>query len=374
VVQFSISIILVIATIIVQQQIQFAKNRPVGYDREGLLMIQKKSPDFYGKYDALRNELKNTGVVFEVSESMGPVTEVASGNNGWDWKGRDPNVDESFATLSVSHLHGKTVGWQFVKGRDFDPAISSDSSGIIINESALRFMKLKNPIGELVSWTWWSDKSRVMNYKILGVIRDMVMESPYAPAEPTIFYVKGMNGNPNWINIRINPGSSTTNALSKIESVFKKVIPTVPFEYKFVDEEYARKFGKEERLANLGSIFAVLAIFISCLGLLGLASFVAEQRTKEIGIRKILGASVANLWSMLSRDFVRLVFISCLVAIPIAYYLLNSWLQKFDYHTTISVWMLFGTVAGALTITLLTVSYQAIKAALMNPAISLKSE
>jgi ABC-type antimicrobial peptide transport system permease subunit len=261
-----------------------------------------------------------------------------------------------------------------MKGRDFDPSNQSDSSGIIINESALKFMKLDNPIGEPVSWTWWEDKSRVMNYKILGVIKDMVMESPYAPAEPTMFYVKGMNGNPNWINIKINPESSASDALSKIESVFKKVIPSVPFEYKFVDEEYARKFGKEERLATLGSIFAALAIFISCLGLLGLASFVAEQRTKEIGIRKVLGASVANLWSMLSRDFVLLVIISCLVAIPIAYYLLNSWLQKFDYHTTISIWMLFGTVAGALTITLLTVSYQAIKAALMNPVSSLKSE
>jgi ABC-type antimicrobial peptide transport system permease subunit len=374
VIQFSISVILVLATIIVHQQIQFAKDRPAGYDREGLIMIHKKSADFNGKYEALRNELKNTGVVFEVSESMGPVTEVASGNNGWDWKGRDPNIDKSFATLSVSHLHGRTVGWQFLQGRDFDPAIPSDSSGIIINESALDFMKLNSPIGELVSWTWWSDKSRVMNYKILGVIKDMVMESPYAPAEPTIFYVKGMNGNPNWINIRIIPESSASDAISRIEAVFKKVIPSVPFEYKFVDEEYARKFGKEERLAKLGSIFAILAIFISCLGLLGLASFVAEQRTKEIGIRKILGATVTNLWSMLSRDFVGLVIISCVLAIPIAYYLLNSWLQKFDYHTTISIWILIGTVAGALLLTILMVSYQAIKAALMNPVTSLKSE
>jgi ABC-type antimicrobial peptide transport system permease subunit len=337
-------------------------------------MIQKKSPDFYGKYDALRNELKNTGVVFEVSESMGPVTEVASGNNGWDWKGRDTDIEESFATLSVSHLHGKTVGWQFIKGRDFDPGIPSDSFGIVINEAALKFMKLDNPIGELVSWTWWSDKSRVMNYKILGVIKDMVMESPYGAVEPTIFYVKGMNGNPNWINIKIEPNSSISYALPKIESVFKKIIPSAPFEYKFVDEEYARKFGKEERLASLGSIFAILAIFISCLGLLGLASFIAEQRTKEIGIRKVLGASITNLWSMLSRDFVVLVMISCAVAIPVAYYLLNGWLQKFDYHTDISIWIFVGTFAGALAITLLTVSYQAIRAALMNPVSSLRSE
>src|SRR5690606_22589963 len=152
----------------------------------------------------------------------------------------------------------------------------------------------------------------------------------------------------------------------KIESVFKKVIPSAPFEYKFVDEEYDNKFGKEERLANLGSIFAILAIFISCLGLLGLASFVAEQRTKEIGIRKVLGASIANVWSMLSREFVLLVGISCAIAIPLSYYLLNGWLKKFDYHTTISIWILLATVAGALSITILTVSYQAIKAALMN--------
>ena len=372
--QFSISVILVIATIVINQQIEFGKNRPVGYDRKGLIMVQKKSADFYGKYNVLRNELKNSGAVSEVSESMGPVTEVASGNNGWDWKGREPDVDFNFGTLSVSHLHGRTVDWQLIAGRDFDPAIRSDSSAIIINEAALKIMKLDNPIGELVTWKWWSDERRVMNYRIIGVIKDMVVESPYAPAVPTIFYVKGMNGNPNWINIRINPRRSSSEALSKIESVFKKVIPSVPFEYKFVDEEYANKFGKEERLANLGSIFAVLAILISCLGLLGLASFTAEQRTKEIGIRKIMGASVANLWSMLSRDFVVLVIISCAIAIPIGYYLLSGWLQKFDYHTTISIWIVIATVAGAVGITILTVSYQAIKVALMNPVSSLRSE
>ncbi len=371
--QFSISIILIIGTAIVYQQIQYAKNRPVGYDREGLIMIQKKSSDFDGKYNVLRNELKNTGVVFEVSESMGPVTEVYSGNNGWDWKGRNPNIDEGFATLAVSHTHGKTAGWQFIDGRDFDLALASDSSGLVINESAAKFMGLKNPVGELVSWTWWMDK-RVLNYKILGVIKDMVMASPYEPIEPTMFYLKGFNGTPSWLNIKINPKASPNEALSAIESVFKKVIPTVPFEYKFVDEEYAAKFAKEERIGKLASVFGVLAIFISCLGLLGLASFVAEQRTKEIGIRKVLGASVVGLWKMLSRNFVALVIISCLVATPIAYYLLKNWLQKFEYRTEISIWILVGTGAGAIGITLITVSYQAIKAAMMNPVKSLRSE
>jgi putative ABC transport system permease protein len=372
--QFSISVILIIGTMVVYRQIQYAKDRPVGYTREGLIMMRKQSSDFNGKYEVLRNELKNTGMVYEVSESMGPMTEIYSGNGGWDWKDRNPEEDKNFATLSVSHLHGKTVGWQFVQGRDFDPSIASDSLGIVITESALHYMKLEEPIGEPVSWTWWSDKSRVLNYKILGVIKDMVMDSPYAPAEPTIFYVKGLNGNPTWINIKINPQVSVSEALPKIESVFKKVIPAVPFEYKFADDEYAAKFGKEERIANLAFIFAGLAIFISCLGLLGLASFVAETRTKEIGIRKVLGASVAGLWRMLSKDFVWLVLIACIVATPLAYYLMNEWLQKFVYRTNISIWVFVATGVGAISITLITISYQAIKAALMNPVNSLKSE
>ncbi len=371
--QFSISVILIIGTVIVYQQIQYVKDRPVGYDREGLIMIKKKSKDFDGKYEVLRNEWKNTGAVLEVSESMGPMTEIASGNNGWDWKGRDPNIDESFATLSVSHLHGKTAGWQFVQGVDFDITQAGDSSGIIINESALEFMGLKNPVGEPVTWTWWRD-NRVMSYKIIGVVKDMVMDSPYALARPTIFYLKGFNGKPSWINIRVNPQITFAEALPKIEAVFKKVIPSAPFEYKFADEEYAMKFGKEERIGKLATIFAVIAIFISCLGLLGLASFVAEQRTKEIGIRKVLGASVANVWQMLSKDFVLLVMISCLVASPLAYYLLSDWLQKFTYRTEISWWIFISTGIGAIMLTLIMVSYQAIKTALMNPVNSLRSE
>jgi len=374
VVQFSISVILIIGTAIVYQQIQFAKNRPVGYDREGLIMIKKKTADFTGKYELLRNELKNTGVVFEVSESMGPVTEVYSGNNGWDWEGRNPDSDESFATLAVSHTHGKTVGWQFIDGSDFDLSMVNDSSGLVINESAAEFMGLKNPVGEPVRWTWWADKSRVMNYKIIGVIKDMVMDSPYKPTEPTMFYLKGLNGKPGWMNIKVNPQVSVNEALLKIESVFKKIIPAVPFDYKFADVEYATKFANEERIGKLASIFAGLAVFISCLGLLGLASFVAEQRTKEIGIRKVLGASVANLWRMLSRDFVVLVIISCLVAAPLAYYFLHDWLQKFEYRTDISLWIFLSTGVGAIIITLLTVSFQAIKAALSNPVKSLRSE
>ncbi len=372
--QFSISAILIVGTIVVYKQIQFAKDRPVGYTRDGLVMLPKRSKDFNGKYEVLRNELKNTGVVYEMSESMGPVTAIYSGNNGWDWKGRDPNVDESFATLSVSHLHGKTVGWQFVSGRDFDLNIPSDSFGIVINESALKLMKLQDPIGEAVRWTWWVDKSRILDYKILGVVRDMVMESPYAPAEPTIFYLKGFNGDPSWINIRINPATSVSEAIPKIEAVFKRIVPAAPFSYIFADEEYAKKFGKEERVGNIVFVFAMLAILISCLGLLGLVSFVAETRAKEIGIRKVLGATVIGLWRMLSKDFAFLVLLAFIIAAPLAHLLMSRWLENFSYRIDISAWVFVATAIGAVAITLLTVSYQALKAALANPVTSLKSE
>ncbi len=372
--QFSISVLLLVGTAVVYQQIQYGKNRPVGYTREGLIMLPKRTNEFAGKYQVLRNELKNTGVVYEVSESMGPVTAVYSGNNGWSWKGMDPNLDQNFATLSVSHLHGKTVGWQFVSGRDFDIDNPGDSSGIVINESALAIMKLQDPIGEPVSWTWWADKSQVLDYKILGVIKDVVMDSPYAPVEPTIFYLRGHNGDPSWINVRIQPGVAINEALPKIEDVFRKVAPSAPFDFIFADEEYSKKFGREERIGNISSVFSALAVFISCLGLLGLASFVAETRTKEIGIRKILGATVTSLWKMLSIDFIWLVLIACALATPLAYYFMNSWLEHFPYRIVISGWIFLTIAAGAVALTLATISYQAIKAASTNPAQSLRSE
>jgi putative ABC transport system permease protein len=371
--QFSISVILIICTAVVYEQLQHAKNRPVGYDREGLIMIQKLSDDFYGKYEVLRNELKSTGVVEEVSESMGAVTETISGNNGWDWNGRDPKTDASFVTLAVSHTHGRTVGWQFVDGRDFSREIGTDSSGLVLNEAAVKFMGLKNPVGEEVTWTWQRNQ-KVLNYKIIGVVQDMVMDSPYGDAMPTLFYVKGFNGTPNVINIRINRNISFSKALPRIEGVFQKVIPAAPFDYKFVDEEYARKFANEERVGKLALIFASLAIFISCLGLFGLASFVAEQRTKEIGIRKVLGATILNVWRMLSKDFVLLVFIACALSVPLAYYLMSEWLQKYAYRIELTIWTFALTCFIAVVVALITVSFHAIRSALANPVKSLRSE
>jgi ABC-type antimicrobial peptide transport system permease subunit len=215
--------------------------------------------------------------------------------------------------------------------------------------------------------------NEVKNYTILGVIRDMVMESPYEPVKPTMFFLNSLNGGVNWINIKI-ANTNTVDALQKIETVFKKIIPSAPFEYKFVDEEYARKFSNEERIGKLATFFGVLAIFISCLGLFGLISFVAEQRTREIGVRKILGASVFSLWQLLSRHFILLAGISFLIATPVAWYFMHEWIQKFEYRTAISCWIFILNGAGSLLITLCTVSFQSIRAAMTNPAVSLRAE
>jgi ABC-type antimicrobial peptide transport system permease subunit len=305
---------------------------------------------------------------------MGTVTETASGNNGWAWSGREPEWDKGFVTLAVSATHGQTARWQFIQGRDFSTEIASDSSGIVINEAAAKFMGFEHPVGEVITWTWWENKNRVMEYRILGVIKDMVMDSPYDPVEPSVFYLKGLNGTPNWINIRLRNTVSASNALPQIGQVFRKVIPNVPFEYKFVDQEYALKFAEEERIGKLASVFAVLAIFISSIGLFGLASFITERRTKEIGIRKVLGATVAHLWRMLSTEFVVLVVIACAVAVPLARYLMNNWLEKYSYRIEISIWTFLLTCIAALAIALLTVSFQAVKGAIANPVKSLRSE
>jgi putative ABC transport system permease protein len=370
VVQFTVSITLIIGTIIVYQQIQFAKNRDVGYTREGLLMIPMTSYEFQKNYDVLRTELLNTGAANEVAQSSSPPTNVWNTNGGFEWNGKDPAFQPEFATFTVTPEYGKTLDWQFVNGRDFSREMASDSAAFVINEATAKILGFKNPVGEVVRWkSWWT--YGVRSFTIIGVIKNMVTTSPYAAAQPGVYF---LGGNSSWINVRINPQTDMSTSLAKIEGVFNKIIPSAPFDYKFADQEYALKFADEERVGKLAAVFAVLAIFISCLGLFGLASFVAEQRTKEIGIRKIVGASVFNLWKMLSRDFVVLVIISCAIAIPIAYYYLGEWLTNYDYRTEMSWWIFVSASLGALVITLLTVSYQAVKAAMMKPVESLRSE
>jgi ABC-type antimicrobial peptide transport system permease subunit len=367
--QFSVSIALIISTEIVYNQLIYAKNRPVGYTRDGLLMIPMKSSAYEGKYDILRNELKTSGAIVEMAESESAVTDVSSHNGGFTWKGKEPGIDENFGTLTVTHEYGQTIGWQFLEGRDFSN-LYNDSSTFVVNEAAAKYMGLQHPIGETIRWnSRWNGFDK--DFQIIGVIKDMVMQSPYEQVKPTIFR---LGGNANWIYIRINPLISMSDALSKIEAVFKRIIPSVPFEYTFADDEFAKKFTSEVRIGRMAGIFSALAIFISCLGLYGMASFVAEQRIREIGVRKVLGASVFNLWRLISRDFVLLVSLSILIATPVAYYFMHRWLQNYQYRTTLSIWIFIVAGLGALIITLCTVSLQAIKAAITNPIQSLRTQ
>lgn len=365
VLQFTVSVTLIIGTIIVFNQIQFAKNRPIGYDRNALINIFMSTSDIHKHFEAVRNELKSTGAVIEMAESGSPVTSVWNSNGGFDWKGKDPALAVDFPNNPITHEYGKTVGWQFKEGRDFSRELATDSSGFVINEAAAKFLGFKNTLDETLMWEG-------KPFAIIGIIKDMVIESPYEPARPSLFHISKDEGNV--LLLKLNTAMNSRDALGQVETVFKKYNPDAPFEYKFVDEEYARKFGDEERVGKLASFFAALAIFISCLGIFGLASFVAEQKAKEIGVRKVLGASVFTLWKMLSRDFVLLVIISFLIASLLSFYAMNNWLLKYEYRTDISWWVFATAGAGALVITLATVSYQAIKAALANPVNSLRSE
>jgi ABC-type antimicrobial peptide transport system permease subunit len=373
VVQFTVSVTLIIGTIIVFQQIKYAKDRPVGYNREGLIAIDMNTDDLHKHDEAIRVALLQSGAITDIGETNSLPTEISSGNGGFYWKGVEPDNSYNFGTLSVNYDYGHTVGWQVVEGRDFSRSFPGDTAsvmgGLIVNESAVKQMGLKHPIGEVVNYkgTIFANVPHV----VVGVVKDMVMESPYDKPVPVMFFCGGYVGS---MVIRVNPTMPMREALAKIESVFKKYNPGSPFDFKFIDDIYAKKFAAEERIGHLAAFFAVLAVFISCLGLFGLASFMAEQRVKEIGVRKVLGATVFNLWKLLSTDFVKLVIVSCCISIPMAWYFLHAWLAKYDYRTTLSWWVFAATGGGALLITLLTVSFQSIKAALANPVKSLRTE
>jgi ABC-type antimicrobial peptide transport system permease subunit len=371
IVQFTVSVVLIVGTIVVYQQINHARNRPVGYNKEGLIKVSLNDPNYQGKQDVIKNQLINTGMVENLALSSSPLTEIWSNAGGYNWKGKDPELASDFAVINVTHDFGKLVDWKITAGRDFSRAYATDSNAIIINETAAKYLGLKNPVGEFITNP---DEGTNATWQIIGVVKDLVMQSPYDPVKRSFYFLDPKYADVSQMIIKIKPTVSASEALPKIEAVFREIVPSALFDYKFIDAEYGKKFSQEERIGKLASFFALLAIFISCLGLFGLASFVAEQRTKEIGIRKVLGASVTSLWQMLSKDFVILVVISCLIAAPIAYYFMSQWLTKYDYHTEISWWIFVITGLGALGITLLTVSYQAIKAALMNPIKSLKTE
>ena len=368
VLQFTFATILIICTIIVKQQIDYARNRETGYNKNNLI-YHFMTGDIPRNYALIKNELLASGVARSVTRTNSPLTERWSNGWGQNWEGKDPNDKTSFDRYLSDEGLGATAGLQFIQGRDFDlEKYPTDSTGLIVNESALKVMKFKNPLGKKVS-------DLGIDWHIVGVIKDFILTSPYEPTRPLLlcgakskfmtFYV---------VQIKLNGDNSTAANLKRTEAIFKKYNPDYPFEYKFVDESYAKKFEDEQLQGTLAALFAGLTIFISCLGLFGLAAYMAENRIKEIGVRKVLGASVAGITALLSKDFVRLVIISFILAAPFAWWAMSKWLTNYTYRVSIS-WQVFA-LAGFLSVTiaLLTVSYQSIKAALANPAKSLRSE
>jgi putative ABC transport system permease protein len=365
VLQFSISITLMIGITIVFLQIDFARNRPVGYEQRGLIEVRMKPSLLQSNYDVLRHDLITSGVVEDVAGSLGSITLDFGGTTAVSWPGKNPDSQPLFMLNKITPEFGKTVAWTIAEGRDFSSENIADKNAIIINESAAKFIGFKNPTQENL-------KLSGKDYRIIGVVKDVIKESPFRPVQPSLFMLDKTVIT--LMNIKLRDDVSTDDALEKIQAAFKKHNPEGSFDYSFVDELYAAKYSHELRIGKLSGFFTALAVLISCLGIFGLASFVAEQRTKEMGIRKIMGASVFGLWKMLSKDFVVLVAIASVISIPLASYVMSRWLENYEYRITLS-WWIFGFAAlVAFVITLITVSFQSVKAASINPVKSLRSE
>jgi len=365
VLQFTVSIVLIIGTTVVIRQIIFAKDRPIGYSQDRLVAIPVRTLELHQHFDVIKQALESNGTITEMAEADAPPNKVPGTTSGVAWPGEDPNLGAGFGQEDISYDYGKTIGWEFSAGRDFSPSFLSDSSAVIINQAAADFMTMKKPTENSITFFG-------KQFKIIGVTKNVINRSPYEQVQPMVYFLAQWAGG--CLLLKINPKMSASKAISNIASVLKIENPEQPFEYHFVDQEYEKEFGDEERIGKLATVFTGLAIFISCLGLFGMASFMAEQRIKEIGIRKVLGASVFALWQLLSKDFAILVSISIIIASPVAYYLMYNWLNKYQYHTDVAWWIFIITAIVTMLITLLTVSFQSIKAALANPIKSLKTE
>ena len=361
--QFVASILLISATIIVHQQIQHIKNRDIGYDPNNLVMIPA-SNDTQKQFPAIKDELLKTGVITAVNRSFAPITEVWWKAPAPDWDGKPAGGELIVASMATDVEYSKTMGVKMLQGRDFSGS-PADSANMIINEAAVKAMNLKNPLGMQLRYG-------TNTYTVIGVASNIIMESPFKAVDPLLVYFDPNNSNS--INIRLKSTVQPSQALKSIEAVFNKYNPAYPFEYKFVDQEFGKKFITEELIRKITNLFAALAIFICCLGLAGLASFTIEKRIREIGIRKVLGASVQQVLLLISKDFLKLVLIALVIAIPFTWWFMNDWLDKYVYRIHISIW-LFGIVGGiVLLLTLAVVCLNTIKAALSNPVKSLRTE
>lgn len=363
--QFSVSVVLVLCTGVVFQQIQHAKSRPVGFVREGTFHVAVRTQDLArANYNSLRTDMLATGLIQNMAKSDFPITGAMSGNASLTWQGKDPAYRPLIALNSCSHDFPSTNGFEFVAGRDFSREFATDSTAILVNEMAAKLLG-EDVIGKKIEFASGTRE-------VIGVIKDQVRWSPFTNQSPHMYYVEYPEYGS--LTFRLAEGASVQTALTTVKEILKKYDPAAPFEYKFVNEEYGRQFSNEERIGKLATIFATLAIVISGIGLLGLSAFAASQRTKEMGIRKVLGASVFQVWRLLSQDFLKLILFALLVALPLGYYLAHTWLTQYEYRTELS-WGLFALVAvAAVILMLVTTSHQALRTAHTNPVKILRSE
>ena len=365
VLQFSFAIILIICTIIAQQQINHAQDRQTGYDRNNLI-YHYLTGDIAKNYPLIKKELISSGAASSVTKTSAPLTQAWSDSWGFEWEGKDPNDKTDFDRYAADEDFLKTTGLKLVKGRDLDlKKFITDSSAMILNESAWKVMKFKEPIGQIV-------KDGDVQWHIIGVVEDFIIRSPYEPTLPMI--IEGGKGYFQTMHIKLSNDMPTAKSLKLAEAIFRKYNPEYPFDYHFVDEEYAKKFQDEKSTAVLAAFFSGLTIFISCLGLFGLATYMAEIRIKEIGVRKVLGASVSSITFLISKDFLRLVLIAFFIAAPVAWWSMETWLKNYPYRVDIKWWVFVTAGALSFLIALVTISYQAIRAAVANPVMSLRSE
>ncbi len=362
--QFVISILLISSTIIVYQQIQHVKSRDMGYDANNLIMIPN-NPDMNRGFDALRQDLLQTGMIASVTRSFSPITDIWWLSPAPDYPGKPEGNPVIFSGMFADKDFSKTMGVKISSGREFE-GVPADTSNMLLNQAAVDALNLKNPVGMQMRY---GDRT----YTVIGITDNIIMASPFETVRPMMTYY-GNNNNFNWVNLRLNNGVQPKNALKAIGAIYSKYSPNDLFDYQFADQEFGKKFYTEELISRLTNIFAGLAIFICCLGLAGLASFTIEKRLREIGIRKVLGASVSQVLMLISKEFLRLVAIAFLIAVPVTWYLMHNWLQKYTYHADMSVWT-FGLVGlGLLMLTMLVVSLNTYRAANANPVKSLRSE
>ena len=360
--QFVVSILLISATVIVYQQIHLIKGRDVGYNPDNLITIPG-SPDTQKHYNVIKQELLQTGMINAVTRTMAPITEIwwTSPSPKWDGKPEDMNIIVS--GLQTGSDFTKTMGIKMLAGKDFS-GTPADSSYMLLNKAAAEAMGLENPVG--MKMTYGKD------YTVLGITDNVVQGSPFKPVDPMMIYYNPDNSP--FISIRLSNGVRPQNALASIETIFEKHNPAYVFEYQFVDKEFEKKFLNENLISKLSNIFAALAIFICCIGLAGLAAFTIEKRIREIGIRKVLGASVRQLLLLISKGFLKLVLIAFVIAVPLTWGFMYSWLQKYDYQVNISIWMFCIVGFAILLLTLVVVSINTIGAAMRDPVKTLRSE